>query len=65
MIAVSLDGWTDVVGVALLVVAVAAGVLIDRSVIRRRAIDFPVPVIGLVATIALIVVVVARFVALA
>ncbi len=65
MIAVSLDGWTDVVGVALLVIAVAAAVLIDRSAIRRRVIDLRVPVIGLAATVALAVVVVVRFVALA
>lgn len=65
MIAVSLDAWTDVVGVALLTIALAAAVLIDRSAIRRELIDRRVAAIGLTATITLVAVVVVRFVALA
>lgn len=65
MTAVTVNAWTDVVGIALLVIAVVSAASIDRSVMLRRAVGVWRVVISVVSTVALVAVVVGRFIALA
>ena len=60
--AVTLDAWTDVVGIVLLVIAIVSAASIDRSVMLRRAVGMRAVTIAVVSTVALVAVVVGRFI---